>query len=114
MSGVPAASATVTGLFWENVKVTSVLCCWVSCMSFFLWQVQLQNSGDAGVPGGTEGRRTNAVVQGCVLFSLSFQAPLRLVEVPGLGVESELHLRPTPQPQQHRILNPLSKARDRT
>ena len=51
------------------------------------------------------------------------------MEVPRLGVESELQLLPTPQPQQHRIrahlqsmrqlvamliLNPLSKARDRT
>ena len=34
------------------------------------------------------------------------------MEVPRLGVESEL--RPTPQPQQHEILNPLSEARDRT
>ena len=30
------------------------------------------------------------------------------------NVRSEPHLWPTPQPQQHQILNPLSKARDRT
>ena len=34
------------------------------------------------------------------------------VEVPRPGVESELHLRPTPQPQQCGILNPLSRAGD--
>ena len=34
------------------------------------------------------------------------------MEVPGLGVESEL--QPTPQPQQCGILNPLNEARDRT
>ena len=34
------------------------------------------------------------------------------MEVLGVGVKSELQLRPTPQPQQHQILNPLSKARD--
>ena len=33
-------------------------------------------------------------------------------EVPGLGVESELLLRPTLQPQQHWRLNPLSEIRD--
>lgn len=32
----------------------------------------------------------------------------------GLGAESELQLRPVLEPQQHRILNPLSKARDTT
>ena len=36
------------------------------------------------------------------------------MEVPGLGVESELLLRPTPQLVVHRILNPLSKARSGT
>ena len=36
------------------------------------------------------------------------------MEVPRVGVESELHLRPTPQPQQCQILNPLSEARNRT
>ena len=36
------------------------------------------------------------------------------MEVPRPGVELEPHLWPMPQPQQHRILNPLSKARDRT
>ena len=34
------------------------------------------------------------------------------MEVPGLGVESELLLYPTPQPWQHWVLNPLSEARD--
>ena len=43
------------------------------------------------------------------------------MEAPRIGVQSELKLqswscrpRPTPQPQQRRILNPLNKARDRT
>ena len=48
------------------------------------------------------------------------------MEVLRLGVESELqllaypsaitklHLQPIPHPQHHRILNPLSKARDQT
>ena len=36
------------------------------------------------------------------------------MEVPGLGVESELRLRATPQPWLHQILNLLSKARDQT
>ena len=35
------------------------------------------------------------------------------MEVPSLEVKSELQL-PIPQPWQHQILNPLSKARDRT
>ena len=49
------------------------------------------------------------------LFSyfLSFKGRhLWHMEVPGLGVESELQLQPTPQPQQHGILYPLSEARD--
>ena len=33
---------------------------------------------------------------------------------PGLGIESELQLRPTPQWQQHWIFNPLCRARDWT
>ena len=51
------------------------------------------------------------------------------MEIPGLGVKSELQLRPTPEPQQlgiratrdlccslwqHLILNPLNKAKDPT
>ena len=62
---------------------------------------------------------------------LPFLGPLLWhMEVPRLGVKlellllslpqshsnmgSELHLRPTPQPQQCRILNPQSQARDQT
>ena len=48
----------------------------------------------------------------CFCFFLG-PHPWRL-EVPRLGVKSELQLRPTPQPQQRQILNPLSKARDST
>ena len=36
------------------------------------------------------------------------------MEVPGLRVKMELQLRPTPQPQQHQVLNTLSKAWDQT
>ena len=36
------------------------------------------------------------------------------MEVPRLGVESELQVQPTPQLGEHEILNPLSKARDPT
>ena len=36
------------------------------------------------------------------------------MEIPGLGVKSGLQLRPTLQPQQHQILNPLSEARGQT
>ena len=36
------------------------------------------------------------------------------MEVPRLGVKSELQCQPTPQPQQCQIPNPPSKARDRT
>ena len=35
-------------------------------------------------------------------------------DVPRLGVELELQVRPTPQPQQRRILNPPKEARDQT
>ena len=48
----------------------------------------------------------------CFLFFCCLGLHLRYMEVLRLGVESEL--RPTPQPQQHEILNPLSEARDRT
>lgn len=36
------------------------------------------------------------------------------MEVPRLGVESELQLPSYPQPQQRQILNPPSKDRDQT
>ena len=36
------------------------------------------------------------------------------MDIPRRGVESELHLQPTPQPQQHQIPNPLSEARGQT
>jgi len=36
------------------------------------------------------------------------------VEVPGPGTESEPQLRPTPQLQQHQILNRLPQAEDQT
>ena len=36
------------------------------------------------------------------------------MEVPGPGIESKLQLQPTPQPWQHRILNPPHRAGDRT
>ena len=50
-----------------------------------------------------------------LVFSLPFERlHLLLLEAPGLGVESELQLRPTPQPWQPWILNPLSEARDWT
>ena len=44
---------------------------------------------------------------------LFFSGPhLWHMEVPGLVVKSELHLRPTPQPQQRWTLNPPIEARD--
>ena len=47
-------------------------------------------------------------------FLFFFLAPhLPHMEVPCLGAESELQL-PWPQPGQHRILKPLSRARDQT
>ena len=36
------------------------------------------------------------------------------MEDPRLGVKSELHLQPAPQPQQRHILNLLIKTRDQT
>ena len=36
------------------------------------------------------------------------------MEVPGLGVELELQLHPTPQPWQGQILNALNDTRDQT
>ena len=39
---------------------------------------------------------------------------LQHLEVPRLGIKLELQSRPMPEPQQCRILNPLSKARDGT
>ena len=48
-----------------------------------------------------------------VVVFLPFLGPLPWhIEVPRLGVESEHSCRPVPQPQQYRILNPLSEARD--
>ena len=38
----------------------------------------------------------------------------RIWRFPGQGSNQSCCCQPTPQPQQHRILNPLSKARDRT
>ena len=38
-----------------------------------------------------------------IVFFFFLQPHLRRIEVPGLGIESELQLRPTPQPQQHQI-----------
>ena len=50
---------------------------------------------------------------GFFFFSFWFLGPYPWhLEVPRLGVESEL--QPMPQPQQHGILNPLSKAMDQT
>ena len=40
----------------------------------------------------------------CVCFFLGLHP--RHMEIPRLGVESELQLRPTPQPQQRRIRSP--------
>ena len=37
---------------------------------------------------------------------------LRHMEIPGLGVESELQLQSVPQLPKHWILNPLMEARD--
>ena len=52
----------------------------------------------------------------CVLpapcFLVFLWPHVQLMEVPGPGVKLELQLWSTPQPQQHRILNPLSEARD--
>ena len=36
------------------------------------------------------------------------------MEIPRLGIESELQLLDYSTPQKHRILNPLSEARDQT
>ena len=47
----------------------------------------------------------------CGFIGLSRAAP-RHMKVPGLGVEWSYSCRPTLQPQQHLILNPLSEARD--
>ena len=49
-----------------------------------------------------------------VCFVLFFLWPQLQQMVPSPGIESELQVRPTPQPQQHQILNPLSEARDQT
>ena len=46
-----------------------------------------------------------------ITFSFLLGSHLQHMEVPRLGVKLEL---PTPQPQKCQILNPLSKARDRT
>ena len=48
-----------------------------------------------------------------IFFFFFLRLHLQHVEVPGLGVETELQLL-TQQPQQCYILNPLSRARDRT
>ena len=48
-----------------------------------------------------------------VLFSL-FMATPELYGSPGLGVELELHLQPTPQSWQCWVLNSLNEARDQT
>ena len=48
-----------------------------------------------------------------IMFFLFIATPVYM-EVPRLGVESELQLQPTPQPQQCLILNPLSEAGDQT
>ena len=48
----------------------------------------------------------------CFVF-LSWLHPQHM-EIPGPGTESEPHLQPMPQLQQHRILNPLCQARDQT
>ena len=47
-----------------------------------------------------------------VLFDFIQLYPQRM-EDPGPGIKSKPGLRPTPQLQQHQILNPLSLARDR-
>ena len=43
-----------------------------------------------------------------------FLLPLRHVEDPGLGVESETQLQPTPQLQQYGVPNPLCQAESGT
>ena len=48
------------------------------------------------------------------VFCFFLGLPLWHMKIPRLGVEVELCLQPTPQPQQRWILNPLSKARDQT
>ena len=48
----------------------------------------------------------------CLHFVFVFVLPcLQHIEVPGPGTESELQLRPTPQLQQHWILNPVHWAK---
>ena len=48
-------------------------------------------------------------------FFLVFLGPhLGHMEVPRLGIKSELCCRFTPQPQQHQILHPLSEVKNRT
>ena len=58
------------------------------------------------------------VVQLIPFFFFFFFFLFRAVPVtygsPRLRVELELLMRPTPQPQQRGILNPLSEARDQT
>ena len=39
----------------------------------------------------------------CFIYLIFLGLHLQHIEVPGLAVESELQLRPTPQPQQHQI-----------
>ena len=48
-------------------------------------------------------------------FFLSFYGhTYSILKVPGYGLNQSCGCRPTPQPRQQRILNPLSEARDQT
>ena len=71
---------------------------------------------------------TRLKAAGSLFFFFLITAEPGAIEVPRLGVEMELQLRPMPQPQSHQlqagslpfslqqcqILNPVSKARDQT
>ena len=50
----------------------------------------------------------------CYLFIFFLWLHLRHIEVPRPGVNWSFSCQPMPQPRQCQILNPLSKARDRT
>ena len=57
-----------------------------------------------------EGKSVNLDSEKIVFFFFFFYH----MEVPRLGSDQSYSCQPTPQPQQHRILNPLSEARDQT
>lgn len=60
-----------------------------------------------------DSRQGPANAQSIILF-VCFLATLQNMKVPWPGVESELQLQPTPQLQQHWILKPLCRGKDRT